>query len=105
MNETQFHVQPADTRVGRIALVTIDNGEDYTKPSTFGRAAFESLARALERLEGEEWAGMVLTGKPFVFAAGADIREFPKTTTAELARAGGRAGQCGGPSRATRPPS
>ena len=90
--ETSFHVQPAETRVGRIALVTIDNGEDYTKPSTFGRAAFESLARALERLEGEEWAGLVLTGKPFVFAAGADIREFPKTTTAELARAGGRAG-------------
>jgi 3-hydroxyacyl-CoA dehydrogenase/enoyl-CoA hydratase/carnithine racemase len=92
MSETQFFVQPADTRVGRIALVTIDNGEDHTKPSTFGRAAFESLARALERLEREEWAGLVLTGKPFVFAAGADIREFPKTTTAELARAGSRAG-------------
>jgi 3-hydroxyacyl-CoA dehydrogenase/enoyl-CoA hydratase/carnithine racemase len=90
--ETQFFVQPADTRVGRIALVTIDNGEDHTMPSTFGRAAFESLARALERLEREEWAGLVLTGKPFVFAAGADIREFPKTTTAELARAGSRAG-------------
>jgi 3-hydroxyacyl-CoA dehydrogenase/enoyl-CoA hydratase/carnithine racemase len=90
--ETQFFVQPADTGAGRIALVTIDNGEDHTKPSTFGRAAFESLARALERLEREEWAGLVLTGKPFVFAAGADIREFPKTTTAELARAGSRAG-------------
>ena len=90
--ETQFFVQPAETRVGRVALVTIDNGEDYTKPSTFGRAAFESLQGALERLEREEWAGLVLTGKPFVFAAGADIREFPKTTTAELARAGGRAG-------------
>jgi 3-hydroxyacyl-CoA dehydrogenase/enoyl-CoA hydratase/carnithine racemase len=89
---TQFFVQPVETRVGRIALVTIDNGEDHTKPSTFGRAAFESLARALERLEGERWAGMVLTGKPFVFAAGADIREFPKTTTAERAREGGRAG-------------
>ena len=90
--QTEFFVQPAETAVGRIALVTIDNGEDHTKPSTFGRAAFESLSRALERLEGEEWAGMVLTGKPFVFAAGADIREFPKTTTTELARAGGRAG-------------
>jgi 3-hydroxyacyl-CoA dehydrogenase/enoyl-CoA hydratase/carnithine racemase len=90
--DTQFFVQSAEARVGRIALVTIDNGEDHTKPSTFGRAAFESLGRALERLESEEWAGLVLTGKPFVFAAGADIREFPKTTTAELARAGGRAG-------------
>ena len=45
--ETKFFVQPAETRVGRIALVTIDNGEDYTKPSTFGRAAFESLQQAL----------------------------------------------------------
>jgi 3-hydroxyacyl-CoA dehydrogenase/enoyl-CoA hydratase/carnithine racemase len=90
--DTQFFVQPTETRVGRIALVTIDNGEDHTKPSTFGRAAFESLHRALERLEGEDWAGMLLTGKPFVFAADADIREFPKTTTAERAREGGRAG-------------
>jgi 3-hydroxyacyl-CoA dehydrogenase/enoyl-CoA hydratase/carnithine racemase len=90
--ETQLFVQPVETRVGRIALVTIDNGEDYTKPSTFGRAAFESPQRALARLEDEEWAGMVLTGKPFVFAAGADIREFPKTTTPERAREGARAG-------------
>jgi len=90
--ETQFFVQPAQTRAGRIALVTIDNGEDYTKPSTFGRAAFESLWQALERLEGEEWAGLVLTGKPFVFAAGADIRAFSQTLTPELAREGGKAG-------------
>jgi 3-hydroxyacyl-CoA dehydrogenase/enoyl-CoA hydratase/carnithine racemase len=85
-------VQAAETRIGRIALVTIDNGEDHTKPSTFGRAAFESLLGALERLESEEWAGLVLTGKPFVFAAGADIREFPRATTPELARAGSKAG-------------
>ena len=51
----------------------MDNGSDYTRPNTFGRAAFESLAKALERLENESWAGMVLTGKPYVFAAGADI--------------------------------
>jgi len=89
---TQFFVQPVETRVGRVALVTIDNGEDHTKPSTFGRAAFESAQRALARLEDEEWAGMVLTGKPFVFAAGADIREFPKTTSPERARAGAKAG-------------
>ncbi|HWG54984.1 MAG TPA: enoyl-CoA hydratase/isomerase family protein, partial [Gaiellaceae bacterium] len=89
---TQFHVQPAETRVGRVALVTIDNGEDWTKPTTFGRAAFESLWRALERLESEEWAGMLLTGKPFVFAAGADITEFPKAVSPELAREGSKAG-------------
>jgi 3-hydroxyacyl-CoA dehydrogenase/enoyl-CoA hydratase/carnithine racemase len=88
---TAFHLQPVHTRVGRVALVTIDNGADWRKPSTFGRAALESLDRALDRLESEEWKGLVLTGKPLVFAAGADITEFPSITP-ELARLGGRAG-------------
>ena len=35
MAETRFKLQ----RAGDVALVTIDNGEDHTKPSTFGRAA------------------------------------------------------------------
>jgi 3-hydroxyacyl-CoA dehydrogenase/enoyl-CoA hydratase/carnithine racemase len=89
---TSFHLRPVETRAGRIALVTIDNGADHTRPTTFGRAAFHSLAATLERLEDDEWAGMLLTGKPFVFAAGADIDEFPQLTTAELAREAGRIG-------------
>ena len=84
---TEFKLQ----RVGEIALVTIDNGEDHTKPTTFGRAALESLERTLDELESGEWAGLVLTGKPFVFAAGADIDQFPNVTP-ELAREGSRAG-------------
>jgi 3-hydroxyacyl-CoA dehydrogenase/enoyl-CoA hydratase/carnithine racemase len=71
--------------------VTIDNGEDYTKPTFFGRAALESLERVLPELEGSDWAALVLTGKPFVFAAGADITEFPNATR-ELAIEGSRAG-------------
>jgi 3-hydroxyacyl-CoA dehydrogenase/enoyl-CoA hydratase/carnithine racemase len=35
---------------------------------------------------------MVLTGKPFMFAAGADIKEFPKIRDREEASAGSRAG-------------
>src|SRR5919202_2720680 len=35
---------------------------------------------------------MVLTGKPFVFAAGADLAEFPMRSTRELAVEGSRAG-------------
>src|SRR5262245_34424815 len=89
---TSFHLQPVDTRIGSIAVVSMDNGSDHTRPSTFGPAAFESLASVLERLEGGDWAGMVLTGKPFVFAAGADIDEFPRMSTAELAREAGRVG-------------
>jgi 3-hydroxyacyl-CoA dehydrogenase/enoyl-CoA hydratase/carnithine racemase len=78
-------------RVGDLALVTMDNGEDWTKPTTFGRAALESLVRLLQELEDGDWAGMVLTGKPFVFAAGADIDAFFGVTT-DLAREGSRAG-------------
>ena len=74
-----------------MALVTIDNGEDHTKPTFFGRAAMESLERLLPRLAEGDWAALVLTGKPFVFAAGADITEFPDATR-ELAIAGSRAG-------------
>jgi 3-hydroxyacyl-CoA dehydrogenase/enoyl-CoA hydratase/carnithine racemase len=74
-----------------VALVTIDNGEDHTKPTFFGRAAMESLERLLPRLEEGDWAALVLTGKPFVFAAGADITEFPDATR-ELAIAGSRTG-------------
>ena len=76
---------------GALALVTIDNGADHTKPTFFGRAALASLERLLPQLEQEEWAALVLTGKPFVFAAGADIREFPNATR-ELATEGSRRG-------------
>ncbi|HEY8844603.1 MAG TPA: 3-hydroxyacyl-CoA dehydrogenase NAD-binding domain-containing protein [Gaiellaceae bacterium] len=71
--------------------MTIDNGEDYTKPTFFGRTALESLERLLPELEEGGWASLVLTGKPFVFAAGADITEFPDATS-ELAIEGSRAG-------------
>jgi len=41
---TTFLLQSVETRVGPLALVTIDNGEDWQKPNVFGRAAFASLA-------------------------------------------------------------
>jgi 3-hydroxyacyl-CoA dehydrogenase/enoyl-CoA hydratase/carnithine racemase len=61
---------------GRVALVTIDNGEDYRKPTTLGRSAFESAVDVLEQLENGDWEAAVFTGKPFVFCVGADIDEF-----------------------------
>jgi enoyl-CoA hydratase/carnithine racemase len=85
--DTEFKV----ARAGDVALVTIDNGEDHTKPTFFGRAALASLEQALDELESGDFAALVLTGKPFVFAAGADVTEFPDAT-ADLARAGSRAG-------------
>ncbi|MGZ4356447.1 MAG: 3-hydroxyacyl-CoA dehydrogenase NAD-binding domain-containing protein [Gaiellaceae bacterium] len=79
------------TRAGDVALVTIDNGEDWTKPTFFGQDALESLDRVLGELESGDFSAAVVTGKPFVFAAGADITEFPDIT-AERAIDGARAG-------------
>jgi 3-hydroxyacyl-CoA dehydrogenase/enoyl-CoA hydratase/carnithine racemase len=79
------------TRAGDVALVTIDNGEDWTKPTFFGQEALESLDRLLGELEGARFSAAVITGKPFVFAAGADITEFPDITR-ERAVEGARAG-------------
>src|SRR5438132_445329 len=45
----------------------------------------------LDELERRDFAAAVFTGKPFFFAAGADITEFPGIT-AERAREGSRAG-------------
>jgi 3-hydroxyacyl-CoA dehydrogenase/enoyl-CoA hydratase/carnithine racemase len=78
-------------RAGDVALVTIDNGEDWTKPTFFGEQALESLDRLLGELERGEFSAAVITGKPFFFAAGADINEFPGITR-ERAIEGARAG-------------
>ena len=78
-------------RAGDVALLTIDDGEDHTKPTFLGRAALESLDRALTELERGGFAALVVTGKPFVFCAGADVGEFPNATR-ELAVTGSRAG-------------
>jgi 3-hydroxyacyl-CoA dehydrogenase/enoyl-CoA hydratase/carnithine racemase len=87
MAVTEFKV----ARAGDVALVTIDNGEDWQKPTFFGEAALRSLEHALAELEDGGFAAAVVTGKPFFFAAGADITEFPEITRAR-AIAGSRAG-------------
>ncbi|MBA2293605.1 MAG: enoyl-CoA hydratase/isomerase family protein [Actinobacteria bacterium] len=88
---TRFHLQRLATRVGPVALVTIANGADWRKPNTFGEEALRSLEEILGRLRTRDWRGLLLTGKPLVFAAGADITRFPGITP-ELAREGARAG-------------
>lgn len=91
MGETEFRLQRVESRVGPVAVLTIDDDEDHTRPTTLGRAALESLAGVLPRLESEPFAALVLTGKPFVFVAGADLDELARLTP-ESARAGARAG-------------
>jgi 3-hydroxyacyl-CoA dehydrogenase/enoyl-CoA hydratase/carnithine racemase len=87
MAVTEFKV----TSAGDLAIVTIDNGEDWQKPTFFGEAALRSLESALEELERGDFAAAVVTGKPFFFGAGADITEFPEITP-ERASEGSRVG-------------
>jgi 3-hydroxyacyl-CoA dehydrogenase/enoyl-CoA hydratase/carnithine racemase len=89
--ETEFKLARVEAERGPIALLTIDNGEDYTKPTSLGRSALASLTRVLDELESGEWSRLVVTGKPFVFCAGADIKEF-HGIDAETARLGSRTG-------------
>ena len=88
---TLFKLQRIETRAGLVALVTMDNGEDWQKPNTFGEEALRSLDETLGRLRTRDWRGLLLTGKPFVFAVGADIGAFGEITP-ERARLGGEAG-------------
>jgi 3-hydroxyacyl-CoA dehydrogenase/enoyl-CoA hydratase/carnithine racemase len=66
---------PGDT--GRAALITLDNGRDHTRPSTFGPAGLASLQAALDQVSARADAGEIVavavTGKPFIFAVGADL--------------------------------
>ncbi len=88
MSDTVFKLN----RAGSVALVTIDNGEDYRRPTTLGRSAFESALQVLDELESGDWTAAVFTGKPFVFCVGADIDEFSKLGSAVDALEGTRAG-------------
>ena len=69
---TEFKLQKLGTRVGPIALVTMDNGEDWQKPNTFGEAALRSLEGVLDQLRSRDWRGLLLTGKPFAYQVEGD---------------------------------
>ena len=62
---------------GVLALITLDNGHDHTKPNTFGPQGLLSLNAALDAAEARAAAGEIaavgVTGKPFILAAGADL--------------------------------
>ncbi|MFF7242941.1 3-hydroxyacyl-CoA dehydrogenase NAD-binding domain-containing protein [Embleya sp. NPDC008237] len=81
---------------GRFALITIDNGFDHTKPNTFGPAGLGELNGAIDKVEALAAAGDIVaagvTGKPFIFAVGADLKGVEKVGLREHAHAIGKAG-------------
>jgi 3-hydroxyacyl-CoA dehydrogenase/enoyl-CoA hydratase/carnithine racemase len=90
---TRFKLTYTDSpTAGRLAVMTMDNGRDHRKPNTFGEPALASLSDALDELESQDDVkGLLLTGKHFIFAVGADLTRF-EGMDAERAREGGRRG-------------
>jgi 3-hydroxyacyl-CoA dehydrogenase/enoyl-CoA hydratase/carnithine racemase len=60
-----------------LALITLDNGKDYTRPNTLGPRTLHELSGVLDgltaRAAAHEIDGVAVIGKPFGFAAGADL--------------------------------
>src|SRR6195952_855832 len=69
-----------------IALITLDNGFDHTKPNTFGPGGLLKLDAALDEIEAHSpaVAAIAVTGKPFIFV-GADLTGVPNVTSREVA--------------------
>ncbi|MFJ9209430.1 3-hydroxyacyl-CoA dehydrogenase NAD-binding domain-containing protein [Streptomyces sp. NPDC102264] len=95
---TQAHVRHLDlpSGAGRFALITLDNGLDHTKPTTFGPQSLANLNAAIDQVEKEAADGTVvgvgITGKPFIFAVGADLKGVELLGRHEDALAIGRGG-------------
>jgi 3-hydroxyacyl-CoA dehydrogenase/enoyl-CoA hydratase/carnithine racemase len=72
-----------------LALVTLDNGRDHTRPNTLGPLTLlelrDTLAGLRTRAAAGEIAGVAVTGKPFILAAGADLSKVSDIPSHEVA--------------------
>ncbi len=81
---------------GRFALITLDNGFDHTKPTTFGPRGLINIDVALDEVAKLAEDGQIVaagvTGKPFIFAVGADLKGISGAASKEIAKATGKQG-------------
>ena len=95
--EVVTHALSRDVRLphdGRtLVLITLDNGQDHTRPNTFGPQGLGELNAAVDAATArEDVAAIAVTGKPFILAAGADLSGLPRITRREQALAIARIG-------------
>jgi 3-hydroxyacyl-CoA dehydrogenase/enoyl-CoA hydratase/carnithine racemase len=73
-----------------LALVTLDNGRDHTRPNTLGPATLLELDDVLDaqraRAAAGEIDGLAITGKPFILAAGADLSKVSEIPSKKVAK-------------------
>ncbi|MTE24080.1 3-hydroxyacyl-CoA dehydrogenase NAD-binding domain-containing protein [Microbacterium sp. ZXX196] len=72
-----------------LALITLHNGLDHKRPNTIGpltlRELHDTLGGLRERAERGEIDAVGITGKPYIFAAGADLSQIQALTDPENA--------------------
>jgi len=77
---------------GVLALITLDNGLDHNRPNTFGPQSLVALDAAITEATSRKPAAIAITGKPFIFAAGADLSALSFITNREQSLAIGKLG-------------
>jgi 3-hydroxyacyl-CoA dehydrogenase/enoyl-CoA hydratase/carnithine racemase len=88
---THSYVRDIKLKSGKtLALVTLDNGRDHTRPSTLGPATLIELGQTYdelaERASRGEIDAVAITGKPFILAAGADLSKVGDIPSKDVAR-------------------
>ncbi|TFD27907.1 3-hydroxyacyl-CoA dehydrogenase NAD-binding domain-containing protein [Cryobacterium cryoconiti] len=89
---THSYVRDVPLSGGRtLALVTLDNGRDHTRPNTLGPITLLEFGMTMDLLRERaalgDIHGVAVTGKPFILAAGADlskVSQIPSLETGKL---------------------
>jgi 3-hydroxyacyl-CoA dehydrogenase/enoyl-CoA hydratase/carnithine racemase len=73
-----------------LALITLDNGRDHTRPNTLGPVTLLELGDVLdaqkERATKGEISAVAITGKPYILAAGADLSKVSDIPSRAIAK-------------------
>jgi len=92
-DEVITHSPVRDVRLpsGKVlALITLDNGRDHTRPNTLGPATLKELGTTLAGLKARAAAGEIqavgITGKQYILAAGADLSDVSRLPSKDAAK-------------------
>ncbi|MGR2751592.1 3-hydroxyacyl-CoA dehydrogenase NAD-binding domain-containing protein [Agromyces arachidis] len=98
-DEVVTHSYVRDVRLpsGKVlALITLDNGRDHTRPSTLGPVTLLELNERLEELRARAASDAIdavaITGKPYFLAAGADLSKVGEIPSRDVALKMGQLG-------------
>ncbi|MFG6476681.1 3-hydroxyacyl-CoA dehydrogenase NAD-binding domain-containing protein [Microbacterium sp. P06] len=91
-DEVVTHSRVRDVRLPSgnvLALITLDNGRDHTRPNTLGPGTLKELGETLAALKQRAADGEIhavgITGKQYILAAGADLSQVAKLPSADIA--------------------